>query len=60
MAKVLSLRFQQCFGPFTMLLVEGSSERALFRPLSYNVFRSPLAQKYISHEGHLFFEKVQN
>ena len=27
MVKVLSFRFQQCFGPFTMLLVEGSSER---------------------------------
>ena len=28
MVKVLSFRFQQCFGPFTMSLVEGLSERA--------------------------------
>ena len=29
MAKVLSLRLKQCFSPFTMLPVEGSSETGL-------------------------------
>ena len=33
MVKVLPLTFQQCFGPFTMLLVEGSYETGLFRHL---------------------------
>ena len=38
--KVLSFRLQQCFGPFTMLLVEGSTEKGLFRHLCNHVFRS--------------------
>ena len=38
MEKVLSLRFQQCFGPFTMLFVGGSSESGLFRHLSNRFF----------------------
>ena len=38
--KVLSFRFEQCFGPFTMLLVHVSSETGLFRDLSNHVFRS--------------------
>ena len=41
MVKVLSFSFEQCFGPFNMLLVEGLSERGLFRHLSNHVFRSP-------------------
>ena len=41
MVKVLSFRFQQCFGPFTMLLVERSFETRLFRKLSNTVFPSP-------------------
>ena len=41
MVKVLSFRFDQCFGPFTMLVVKGSSEMGLFRHLSNNVFLSP-------------------
>ena len=53
---MLSLRFQQCFGPFFMLLVEGSSEAGLFRYLSNHVFRSPLCQKYISYEGRPFLK----
>ena len=57
MVKVLSSRFQQCFSPFTMLLVEGSSETVIFRYLFNNVFRSPNVQKYISYEGRLFFLK---
>ena len=35
---VLWRRFQRCLGTFTMLLVEGSSETALFRHLSDSVF----------------------
>ena len=60
MVKVLSFRFEQCLGPYTMLLVEGSSERGLFTHISNIVFRSPLVQKYISYECHFFFENVQN
>ena len=30
MVKVLSFSFQQCFSPFSMLLVEGSPETRLF------------------------------
>ena len=37
MVKLLSLRFQQCFGPFTMSFLKGSSEKGLFRLLS-NMF----------------------
>ena len=43
-----------------MLLPEGSSETGLFRLLSNHIFRSPSFGKYISHEGHLLFENVQN
>ena len=39
--KMLSFRFPQCFNPFTMLLVEGSSEMVLFRHLCNQFFRSP-------------------
>ena len=39
-SKVLSLRFQQCFGWCTMLLVEGSSETGLFKRLFNHIFRS--------------------
>ena len=45
---------------FTMLVVEESSEMSLFRHLSNHVFRSPLVQKYISYEGHPFFENIQS
>ena len=44
----------QCLGPFTMLLLEGSSETELFRHLSNHVFRSLYFWKYISYEGHVF------
>ena len=46
MIKVLSFSFEQSFGPFTMLLVEGSSETGLFRHLSNLVFQS----LYVSSE----------
>ena len=38
MLKVLWLRSEQCLGPYTMLLFEGSSEIGLFRHLSNNIF----------------------
>ena len=38
MVKDVSFRFENCFGPFTVLLVEGSSETGLFRNLSNHVF----------------------
>ena len=41
MVKVLSFRFQKCFGLFTMLIVEGFSQTGLFRHLPNHVFRSP-------------------
>ena len=41
LAKVLPFWFQQCFGPLTMSLVEGSSEMGVFCHLSKHVFRSP-------------------
>ena len=40
MVKVLSIRFQQPSGPFTMLLVEESSETGLFRHLPNHDFWS--------------------
>ena len=58
MVKVLSFSFQQFFGPFTVLLVEGSSETGLLRHLSNHVLRSPYVQKYISSDGHLLFLKM--
>ena len=57
MVKLLSFRFQQCFSPFTMLLVERPSKKGLFGHLSNHVFRSPSVRIYISYEGHLFFWK---
>ena len=38
MVKLVSFRFQHCLIPVTMLLVEGSSETALFRHLFNHVF----------------------
>ena len=60
MIKGLLCRFQQCFGAFTMLLVEGSSETGLFRHLSNDVFgvrnfENTKAVRVIS-----FFQNVQN
>ena len=56
MVKVLSFSSEQCFSKFTMLLVEGFSGRGLFRNLPEHVFWSPLMQKYVSYEGHLFLK----
>ena len=60
MVKVLSFRFQHCFGQITMLLSEGSSETELFRLLSNHVFGGPQVQRYINYDGHLSFENVEN
>ena len=38
MAKVLSFSYEQCFCPFNVLLVEGSSYMGLLRHLSNHVF----------------------
>ena len=56
----MSFTFQQCFGPFAMLLAEGSFETKLFRNFPHHVFRILYVQKYISYEDHLFFQKVRN
>ena len=47
MVKVLSSTLQQCLGPFTMLLVEGTSETGFLRHLSNHLLRSPYFRKYI-------------
>ena len=60
MMKVLWFSFEQCFGPFTILFFKVSSETRLFRLLSNHVFASASVRKYISHEGHLFLENIQN
>ena len=57
MVKVPSSRLQQCLGPFTMFLVERSSESGFSRDLSNHVFRSPQFRKYVAYEGHTFFWK---
>ena len=40
--------------------VERSSQTRVFRHLSKHVFRGRLFRKYISYDGHLFFENVRN
>ena len=47
----MSFRLQQCFNPFAMLSIEGSSETRLFRHLSDHVFQSRYFEKYICYEG---------
>ena len=58
---MLLLRFQQCLGPFTMLLVEGSSETGPFSQLSNHVFRSPLFRSPL-HQlwGSSFLLNIEN
>ena len=60
LVKALSLRLNQSFGLFTMSFVERSSQSGVFRHLSKDVFRGRYFRKYISYEGHLFFENVRN
>ena len=52
--------FQQCLGPFTMLLVQGYFEAVLFLCLSNHVSGIPWFRKYIGYECHLFFKYVQS
>ena len=59
MVKVLSSRFKQCFGAFTMLVVEGCSGTGRFRHLSNLVFQSPSFHKHISYEGHPFLKMLK-
>ena len=60
MVKGLSLGFQQYFGPFTMWLVEGSSETVLFRHLSNQVFPSLQVQNKKTRDAHFFkFKKYK-
>ena len=49
MVKALALRLNQCFGPFTMLPVEGSSRTGVFRDSSNHIFRGRQFRKYISY-----------
>ena len=51
MAKQLSCRYDQCFGPFNMLTVHKCSDTRLFRHLSNHAFRSLQFCKYISCEA---------
>ena len=58
--KVLASTFQRCFGPFTMWLVERSSQTRLFRNFSYHVFRSLQFPNDVSYDGFLFDWKRAN
>ena len=53
---MVSCRFQQCLGPFTMLLLVRSSETGLFRHLFNYAFWSPYFRQFISYEVHMFFK----
>ena len=57
---MLWFRFEQCFGLFTKLLLQVSSETGLFRNLFNHVLRGQYFEKYISYERHPFFENIQN
>ena len=54
---VNKMSFEQYFSPFTMLLVEGSSETGLLRLLSNDIFWS-LKFKKTSGRTVIFFEKM--
>ena len=60
MVKVVSFSFEQCFDPFIILFVKGSSESRFFRHLSNHVFPSTKVQKSMSYEDHFFFFKCSN
>ena len=55
--KVPSFRLQQCFGPFTMLLVEGSSEKD-FLDIYLTAFFGVRKFKNASAMTELFFWKI--
>ena len=50
----------QFFGLFNMFTIEVCSETGLFKNLTNYVFRSVWFQKYITYEGHLSLQDVQN
>ena len=56
MIKVLWYRFQQCLVTCTILLVEGSSETSIFKPLS-NTFSESLISELQKLWGSCFFHK---
>ena len=56
MVKVLSSRMQQCLSPFTMLLVEGSSER-IFLDIYLTTYLGVRNIKYTSSVRVIFFWK---
>ena len=61
MKKVVSCRFKQCLGRFSILNVKRCSEVGLFKHLSNHIFRTPYYRKYISRKGHLFFfQNIEN
>ena len=55
-----AIKVEKVILPITVKPVEAFPETGLFRHLSNHVSRSPEIQKYISYEGHHFFENVQN
>ena len=59
MVKVLSFRFQQCFGPFSLWLVEESSETRFSGHLFNDIFRSPWVRKNIRYEGYIFWKVLK-
>ena len=59
MVNVLSFNFDQCFGPFTMVFVEGSYKTGHFWHLPKHLFRSPSSQKCITYEGDRLFANIQ-
>ena len=54
---MLFFRMQQCLGPFTMILVEGSSETGLFRHLSNHLFQESIISEIHRRSGSSFFWK---
>ena len=54
---MLPSRLQKCMVPFTILVLEGSTETGLFKHLSNHFFQCPSFRKYIGYEGHLYFGK---
>ena len=60
MIKLLPWRVQGYFGPFIMLLVEGSSETRRLGHLSNHVFGVRNFGNKKIYEGHIFSQNVQN
>ena len=60
MVKEVSLKFEQCFGAFTMLLFVGSSETGLFRHCSNHVFGVRNFGNTSAMRVIFFFENVPN